>query len=315
MKSKKQIAYTMKKMTKEQFYNAYHWLAQNEESHLLLESGRDGKYSIAGVNPLAKIQVWKENELHIVWRDGKEEKLQGDFLENLEKFNGSFHIEETENLPPFQGGVLGFISYDYVRRFETLPNQTKEFATTPDLYFYLFDEWVVLDIEEDKAYFMALPEREIDVDEVAEKWFTASRAKKQVLFPDEEVKVSTEDLQVSVTGAQFEQMVEDVQAYIAQGDVTQVNLSLRQSKEMTTSALELYEALRKVNPSPYMASIGAKEFSVVSSSPELLVKKRGNLIETRPIGGTRRRGITKAEDQANEQDLMTDEKEKMSTSC
>ena len=96
MKSKKQIAYTMKKMTKEQFYNAYHWLAQNEESHLLLESGRDGKYSIAGVNPLAKIQVWKENELHIVWRDGKEEKLQGDFLENLEKFNGSFHIEETD---------------------------------------------------------------------------------------------------------------------------------------------------------------------------------------------------------------------------
>lgn len=310
MKNKNQIAYTMKKMTKEQFYKAYHWLARNEESHVLLESGRDGRYSIAGVNPLAKIQGWKENELQIIWRDGTKEKHQGDLLENLEKFNDSFHIEKTENLPPFQGGVLGFISYDYVRHFETLPNRTKEFATTPDLYFYLFDEWVVLDIEKEMAYFMALPKRDIDIDEVAEKWLTAARTKKQVLFSDENVEVSTEDLQVSVTGPQFEQMVRDVQAYIAQGDVTQVNLSLRQSKEMTTSSLELYEALRQVNPSPYMASMGAKEFSVVSSSPELLVKKRGNVIETRPIGGTRKRGITKAEDQANEQDLITDEKEK-----
>ena len=83
----------------------------------------------------------------------------------------------------------------------------------------------------------------------------------------------SDDLEVSVTGPQFEKMVEDVQKYIAKGDVIQVNLSVRQSKTLTVHPLAMYESLRSVNPSPYMASIGAREFSVVSSSPELLLKK------------------------------------------
>lgn len=307
---KNQVVYTTKKMSKEQFYIAYHQLAKDEEAHLLLESGRDGKYSIAGVNPLARIEVYEENDLIVLWRDGKEERLEGDLLESLERFTDSFNIKESDELPPFQGGVLGFISYDYVRRYEKLPDQTKEFAKTPDLYFYLFDEWAVLDIEKEKTYFMALPERGIEIEQVANQWLAASSARKEATYSTEEVDVTPENLQVSVVGPQFEQMVRDVQAYIKKGDVTQVNLSLRQSKEMTISALDLYEALRQVNPSPYMASIGAKEFAVVSSSPELLLKKRGSLIETRPIGGTRKRGVTEAEDQANEQDLKTDEKEK-----
>ena len=104
-------------------------------------------------------------------------------------------------------------------------------------------------------------------------------------------------------------MVEDVQEYIKKGDVIQVNLSVRQSKTLTVHPLAMYESLRSVNPSPYMASIGAPEFSVVSSSPELLLKKRGNELNTRPIGGTRPRGITEREDIAFEKDLLSNEKE------
>ncbi len=310
MKKQQVPAYAARKMSKEQFYHAYHQLAQDEKEHLLLESGRDGNYSIAGVNPLAKIQVYKGNELQIIWRDGKEEIKKGDPLENLMQFTDSFHSETNDELPPFQGGTLGFISYDYVRRYEDLPNQTKEFVTTPDLYFYLFDEWAVLDIEEEKVYFMVLPDQAIDVEAVANKWIEASESKETLSLSDEAVEISSEGLEVSVTGAEFEEMVRDVQTYIEKGDVTQVNLSVRQSKQMTVSPLELYRTLRQVNPSPYMASIGAKEFAVASSSPELLLKKRGGVIETRPIGGTRKRGMTEAEDYANEQDLMTDKKEK-----
>ncbi|QBQ07165.1 anthranilate synthase component I family protein [Sporosarcina pasteurii] len=296
-------------MSKEQFFDAYQQLAQNEQEHILLESGRDGKFSIAGVNPLAKIEALDGELLQVVWRDGKEEVLKGDPLENLTKLVQSYKIEAIPELPVFQGGVIGFISYDYVRRYESLPNLTKQFAETPDLYFYLFDEWAVLDIQKEKAYFMALPESAIDTKTVAKKWLDAAEVAEHNVFKSQE-EVPTDDLQVSVTGPEFEEMVEAVQAYIEKGDVVQVNLSVRQSKPLHVMPLTYYEALRQVNPSPYMAFIGAEKFSVASSSPELLVKKRGDQLATRPIGGTRRRGASEAEDLKNENDLLSDEKEK-----
>ena len=122
--------------------------------------------------------------------------------------------------------------------------------------------------------------------------------------------IRPENVEVSVTGPQFEQMVRDVQRFIAGGEVNQVNLTVRQSKQLSSDPLVMYEALRSFNPSPYMASIGAKGFDVVSGSPELLVKKRGLELSTRPIGGTRPRGATEQEDQALEKDLLSNEKEK-----
>lgn len=310
MNQQQLLAYTAQKISKDQFYTAYHQLAEGEEEHILLESGRDGKFSIAGVKPLAKLQVVEADALHVIWRDGEEELVEGDPLESLTQFVEAFEIKVNQELPVFQGGVLGFISYDYARRFITLPNETKKVMQTPDLYFYLFDEWAVFDHEEETVYFMALPNRGIEIAQVAEKWLEASKSAQHKPLSLEEVQISEENLNVSVTGLEFEQMVRDVQAYIEQGDVTQVNLSVRQSKQMTVTPMALYEALRQVNPSPYMASIGAKEFAVASSSPELLIKKRGSFIETRPIGGTRKRGITEVEDKANEQDLLANEKEK-----
>ena len=105
-------------------------------------------------------------------------------------------------------------------------------------------------------------------------------------------------------------MVRDVQSYIAQGDVVQVNLSVRQSKPLSANPLDMYEALRSFNPSPYMASMGSQEFHVVSGSPELLLKKRGSELSTRPIGGTRPRGVDEQTDAAFESDLLSNEKEK-----
>lgn len=309
--NKQQVpAYVAKKMSKDEFYRAYEALAQNEKEHILLESGRDGKYSIAGVKPLATLQVLEGDVLQITWRDGKTELLEGDPLENLIRFTEEFECTSNPDLPIFQGGVIGFISYDYARRYIQMPNQTKEIMTTPDLYFYLFDEWCVLDCEEEQVYFMTLPDGSNDVEVLAKKWFDAAKQVSDQHFNIENLPVAERDLTYSVTGPEFEQMVRDVHHYIEKGDVTQVNLSVRQSEKMTVSALELYAALRQVNPSPYMVSIGAENFAVASSSPELLVKKRGSFIETRPIGGTRKRGATEAEDLANEQDLLTDEKEK-----
>lgn len=308
--TQRKAAYVTKKMTKEQFFYAYKNLAEKNHGHMLLESGRDGHLSIAGINPLATLKSGKGNELQITWRDGKKEIRQGDPLELLTAFVETYEVDSIPELPAFQGGPLGFISYDYVRRYENLPNDTRDDLETPDLFFYLFDEWAVLDVKTDTAYFITLVGSEINPMEVAVKWETASNMSMDNRLTPKNIKMSQQDeLEVSVTEGAFEQMVRDVQQYIAKGEVTQVNLSVRQSKKLAVSPLEMYEALRIVNPSPYMASIGAEAFSVASSSPELLLKKRGEKLSTRPIGGTRPRGLSEEEDIANERDLLSDPKE------
>lgn len=302
-------AYTAKKMTKEQFFHAYKQLGHENGEHILLESGRDGNLSIAGINPLATLKALDGHRLQIIWRDGTEEIREGDPLELLTEFVDSYEVDFIPALPEFQGGVAGFISYDYVRRYENLPNETIDDLDTPDLFFYLFDEWAVLDVKAETAYFITLAGSGIGSAEVAAKWERASEVEGQFNGKIDVVE-RQDDLEVSVTGPEFEKMVQDVQQYIADGDVIQVNLSVRQSKKLMVHPLEMYAALRKVNPSPYMASIGARDFSVVSSSPELLLKKRGSELSTRPIGGTRPRGVSTEEDIAYEQDLLSDDKEK-----
>jgi len=306
--------YAVEAMTKEEFFYAYKQLAQANDDHLLLESGRGGNLCIAGVNPLAKLQALDGDNLLITWRDGTEEVRTGDPLELVTSFVNAHEVAFIPELPEFQGGVAGFISYDYVRRYENLPIETMDDLETPDLYFYLFDEWVVLNHKTETAYFIALPGSEVVPETSAKKWKAASLAglKNKSFLQGEAVEpVESEgELDVSVTGPQFEKMVRDVQDYISSGDVIQVNLSVRQSKPLTAHPLTMYEALRSFNPSPYMASIGSKDFSVVSSSPELLLKKRGDELNTRPIGGTRPRGVTVLDDTAYEKDLLSNEKEK-----
>lgn len=310
---KKTVHYIKAAMTQEAFFYAYKELATEEDRHLLFESGRSGKYCMAGFDPLVTLQALEENQLKLTWRDGKVEIQEGEPLDLLSTFVESYALETIAELPDYQGGVMGFISYDYVRRYEPLPSIAKNDLDTPDLYFYLFDQWAVFDREQETVYFMSLRERAHTLEAWKQTWFSA--AEKGVAQKTTYSTAATFDLtasekeEVSVTGAQFEQMVRDVQRYIAEGDVVQVNLSVRQSEKLQTTPLAMYEALRAVNPSPYMVSMGAPEFAVVSGSPEMLLKKRGNEMSTRPIGGTRRRGATEEEDQALYEELLSNEKE------
>ena len=307
------VAYQTASMTKDEFFYAYRQLATDTERHILLESGRGGEMCIAGLDPLVTFCATATG-LQLEWRDGKKELLTGlDPLVLLNDFMARYELEHQKDLPVYQGGPIGMISYDYVRRYETLPVLADEDLKTPDVFFYLFDQWAVLDVETETVFFMALPEKQQALDAMTNEWTAAARqglANRQ-FSPGQavDVAVTEENLQVSVTGEQFEQMVRDVQHFIEQGDVVQVNLSVRQSKPMHASSLSMYEALRSFNPSPYMAYMAAPDFEVVSGSPELLLKKRGTELSTRPIGGTRKRGMTEAEDLALQEDLLSNKKE------
>ncbi|NQD67842.1 anthranilate synthase component I family protein, partial [Bacillus haikouensis] len=117
-------------------------------------------------------------------------------------------------------------------------------------------------------------------------------------------------IRVSMNEEQFSNAVKRIQDYISQGDVFQVNLSVRQSQELGAEPLAVYKKLRELNPSPYMSYIQTPEFQIVSGSPELLVKKKGLEVSTRPIAGTRSRGKDAAEDEALAGELIDNEKER-----
>lgn len=304
----KQLYATAFEMTEDAFFYSYKQQALQQQAHIFLESGRDGAMHIAGLNPLATIRA-TETGIHIVWRDGRAESRTGESLALVETLVDEYHCEKREDLPLFQGGAIGFISYDYARAIEKLPLQTENDLQTPTLYFYLFDEWAVYDKATQQAYVMALApltNQQATWEQAAILGLQTRRFTKEAAS---DVVLDDSDLQVSFSKEDFAQAVKQVQAYIAAGDVFQVNLSVRQSRPLQVAPIIMYEALRAINPSPYMAFIQAEDFAVVSGSPELLIERNDKIVETRPIGGTRPRGVTAEQDAHYEQELRGDVKE------
>jgi len=299
--------------TKDEFYYAYKELTLNEQHHILMESGRGGNLSVAGWNPLAVVKS-NETGLDIKWRDGSKELRKGEPLHLVEELVAEYGFVHDESLPDFQGGAAGFISYDYARQIEVLPNDTENDLQVPDVFFYLLDNWAVFDVENETLHLMHLSTLDVNLEGEEEKWMTAAkRGVESRLFSPGVAKEVAEDhaeLEVSMTGPTFEDAVRKIQTYIEQGDVFQVNLSVRQSKALSVSPVLMYEALRSFNPSPYMSYIHSPDFAVVSASPELLVKKKGDELSTRPIAGTRPRGKDEAEDELLAKELIDNEKER-----
>ena len=271
---------------KDNFFDSYKKKIENETHNVFLESGRGGTKTIAAWNPLAVVQS-TENGLQINWRDGKKEQHIGEPLQLVEQLLLQYKIDAPSD--SFYGGAIGFITYDYVRRIEAIPDIAKDDLHVPDIYFYIVDCWTVLDVENEIATVMKLSTSDVDVEKLAKSW-QIERSKSY--FDDTTAQaVENDDSRiVSMTSEEFKGAVEQIQHYIAQGDVFQVNLSVRQAKKLDVEPLMMYEALRKFNPSPYMAYIASPDFAVVSGSPELLIQKYGEDLSTRPIAGTRPRG-------------------------
>ena len=299
--------------SKDEFYYGYQELAKEVTRHAFFESARGGNQSIAAFHPFAS--VWSTSDgLQIEWKTGETEHRAGESLALIEELVKDYHISYNPQLPDFQGGALGFVTYDYARIIEVLPETTEDDLRIPMNFFYLFDRWAVFDVHTEEVRLMKLPQSDIDLDSWAEEWQLAmERGIRDRLFETGTAREVVQDdstLHVSMSGPEFENAVRRIQEYIAQGDVFQVNLSVRQSKELGVEPRVMYEALRTFNPSPYMAYIQADDFVVVSGSPELLVKKKGTELSTRPIAGTRPRGKDEAEDIALAQELIDNEKER-----
>ncbi len=298
-------------LSADKFFKQYKQICGETGHHVLLESGRGGRYSIAAFHPFAIVRSKGWNCLEIIEEGKAAVAMEGNPLHGLKTYMAGFKIKAESAVPLASGGAIGYISYDYARYIETLPDQAKDELRVPDVYFLLHKEWFVLDLQEntlrmcflyDEGDIECLEERVRDWEE---RWTRADAGSDK-----QTESVSVQEREVSIGETDFMAAVERVREYIAQGDVFQVNLSVRQKKPIGIPAIQVYEKLREVNPSPYMGYFHTPEFQLVSGSPELLVKKLGDEISTRPIAGTRSRGRDEEEDQLLANELIGSEKER-----
>lgn len=290
------------------FFKQYKFLSQGKSQHILLESGRGGRYNIVGLNPVAVIRG-KDETLHIS-ESGKETIKRGNPLDLMQEYMEQWKTDYNPEYPPFQGGAIGYFSYDCIRYIEKLPSLAEDDINIPDIFFLLFDDVFVYDQKEQVLWIIThyvdkYEEAKERLNEWKSLWMTEAP---EVTVPFESPEKKSEA--VAFTEAGFMKAVECIQEYIGAGDVFQVNLSTRQERTLQTHPLEIYTSLREINPSPYMGYLELGDFQIVSGSPELLIKKQGTEVSTRPIAGTRSRGADEQEDEELARELIENEKER-----
>ncbi|HEU4741480.1 MAG TPA: anthranilate synthase component I [Meiothermus sp.] len=214
------------------------------------------------------------------------------------------------DLPIFWGGAVGYAAYDLIRHYEKLPSLKPDLLNIPDLLFIEPEVVVVFDQFKQQLHIVA-PAEEGHKAEALERiaWAEKKLGGPMPGVPGERAGRRME-FTPNVTQAQYEAMVEKSLEYIRAGDIFQVVPSLRLSAPLNVHPFAIYRALRSVNPSPYMGFLELGEVTLVSCSPESLLRSDGKHVTTRPIAGTRRRGKDPAEDKALAEDLLADPKER-----
>nr|WP_273846821.1 anthranilate synthase component I family protein [Halalkalibacter alkalisediminis] len=292
------------------WFSRYVTLAADKKQHVLLESGRGGRYSMIGLQPFA-IVSGKADQLRVEL-EGDVKIKKGPLLESLKETLAPYYQPTIKDLPPFQGGAIGYFSYDIVREIENLPNQASDDLDLPELYFMLFNDVFVYDHLKKELWVISHGEQgEQEALEKRVAHYVDEWERTDLPLPVQKtLSEKTDKKTASLSEDAFCEAAEKIKTYIAAGDVFQVNLSVRQSRELTTDPLHVYEVLRELNPSPYMSYFHTPDFQFVSASPELLVKKNGEELSTRPIAGTRSRGKNDKEDQELADTLINNEKER-----
>jgi anthranilate synthase component 1 len=300
-------------------------LADGRPNSFLLESVSGGsirgRYSFIGLKPDL---IWRctgkavEINRHPRRDPDRFEPMPGPVLDTLRQVIDESAIDLPEGLPPMAAGLFGYMSYDMVRLMEDLPDNNPDVMGLPDGIFQRPTIIVVFDTIADvmtvvtpvrpqpgmdaRAAFSQAEERLYDVLADLER----PHPHRGVAAP---VKHAPPVPVSNMKRADYHRMVERGREYIHAGDVFQVVLSQRFEVPFTLPPFALYRSLRRLNPSPFLFFLDFGGFSIVGSSPEILVRLRDDTVTIRPIAGTRRRGKNAAEDKALAEDLLSDPKE------
>ncbi len=309
---------------------------QDTKNTVLLESSKGhfkiARYSFIAFNPFVILRL-KDGEIKISWlADSSISMSVSKPLKIFKDIIMAYPQQTLSEIPPFQGGAIGSLSYDFVRYIERIPKTAIDDLFIPDADFLMVDTLISFDHYEKRAWVISSPgARDIIIDKknisslnwdliydesekiISDIYTVINKNSDKLQSIDDTFinKSGSPAIKYEMSKEQYMDIVRRAKEYIAAGDIFQANLSQRISAYIgSKSTWELYKILRKINPSPFAVYADFGDYHIVSSSPERLIRVMDNVIDTRPIAGTRPRGININEDELMRKELLLNEKER-----
>jgi para-aminobenzoate synthetase component 1 len=290
-------------------------LIKDNPYSFFLDSSMDprklGRYSFVGSNPFL-VMSSRGTEITLVRGDEREVQY-GNPFDVLGKLLEKYKLDHCPAPVPFLGGAVGYLSYDLCHFIERLPSTAIDDLEFPESHFAFYHSVLAFDLLERRIWLVStgFPEMEegrrlaqarARLEEMKDWLYSALPAQELSFEPAEESGDIL--LKSNFTPDEYTKTVDRVRQYIAAGDVFQVNLSQRFEADLAMSPYELFRRLRKANPSPFASYLNFQGVTIVSASPERFLRVQSDLVETRPIKGTRPRGRDPAEDESLAQELV-----------
>jgi anthranilate synthase component 1 len=301
--------------------SAFLAISRGEQNAFLLESvergEQIGRYTFLGARPYMQLRA-SGGEI-TVERGRKREKRAGSIFQIAKELLQQHKPASIPGLPPFLSGAVGFCSYDVVRQLESIGNDTRDDLHLPDCTLMFFDRLLAFDHLRHQIHIIAAadvrlesPRKAYDraVADIAALEKKLSAARPGQWQRGNGKRTGKLKVHAKTPQKEFEKSVRRAKEYIAAGDIFQVVLSQRLDFTPGVPPFDVYRSLRAVNPSPYMYFLKMGDTHILGSSPEMLVRVTGRMLEYRPIAGTHPRGRDEAEDQQLEQKMLRDEKER-----
>ncbi len=277
-----------------------------------------GRYTFLGSDPRIIYRV--RGEEVIIKKNGDIQRIkhQGDPLRFLRELLAGYRPVPTDGLPRFYGGAVGFLGYEMVHFLEKLPQGNRDDFGTDEATFLITDSLLIFDnvrhtikvvacaLTDGREDLRALYDETIRrIDGMIEA-LSAPAAEKKMVRSDRDSR----PLKANMTPERFKAGVAKARDYILAGDAIQIVLSQRFESKNGMDPVDLYRALRYVNPSPYLFFLKLEDLILIGSSPEVMVRLEEGLVELKPIAGTRRRGKNEQEDRVLSDELLKDPKER-----
>jgi anthranilate synthase component I len=315
---KHQILFTSKKCNDyKRVENLYKFLLAEKNSFIFesVEKGKiKGRYTIIGLNP---DKIWDINGNTISTNTfEKKIKFKGKPLNFLNNLINKFNIKIPKNLPSMSSMLVGYFSYDVIRYIEKIPDTCKDDLKIPDVRISRPKNLIIYDNLKKIIYYIENVYNDIKIKNYFDEYYSIQQ--RLDLFQSyENINLpeffsnskNINKIKSNISKSKFKNIVTKVKKHIAKGDVFQVVLSQRFERKFIKKPIEIYNYLRKSNPSPFMFYFNYVDFKILGSSPEILVRLRDKKITIRPIAGTRPRGRNIKEDQKYKYDLLKDKKE------
>lgn len=257
-----------------------------------------GRYSIIGLNSYLKVEI--DDDLKVNNEIIKEDSFQ--YLNKLFKDN----YEKNNTDLPIISGAIGYFSYDFGRKIESLPSTAIDDINIPKCILNFYDNFIIIDNKEKEIYVTAVGKL-IDCDKSIDDI-------EKVIYSDYIIENDKNEYSIEIESNfekdQYLKTIDKVKNYIEEGDIYICNLTQRLKVKTNKKPIDVFSKLRKINSSPFGGYIDYDDFKIVSSSPERFLRMKNGYIETVPIKGTRRRGSNKEEDNILREELRNSEKDK-----